>query len=41
MAAGATDAAAQQLPTVAWAKRIEAVARAPEIIAWDLSAGES
>lgn len=41
MAAGAADPAAQQLPTVAWARRIEAVALPPEIIAWDLGAGES
>ncbi len=35
------DAAAQQLPTVSWAQKVEAIIIAPEIAAWDLGKGES
>jgi len=41
IAAGKTDAAAHQLPTVAWARRVEISTIAPEILAWGLDAGES
>lgn len=35
------DAAAQQLPTVSWAKKVEEIIITPEVAAWDLGKGES
>lgn len=39
--AGRNDAASQQLPSVAWARRVEVSAVAPEVAAWNLGNGES
>lgn len=33
--------AAQQLPTVSWAKKVEEIIITPEVAAWDLGKGES
>lgn len=35
------DAAAQQLPTISWARQVEVPVIAPVIAAWDLGLGES
>ena len=40
-AAGAFDAAAVQLPTVSWARRVEVEAIASLVATWDLGKGES
>jgi len=41
LAGGPQDAAAQQLPTMPWARQVEVPAIAPVIAAWDLRPGES
>ena len=41
LAGGPQDAAAQQLPTISWARQVEVPVIAPVIAAWDLGPGES
>ncbi len=40
-APGALYAAAVQLPSVSWARRVQVRAIAPEVATWDLGSGES
>ena len=39
--AGEDDAAARQLPNVAWIQTVEVTSIVPEVAAWDLGKGES
>jgi len=41
IAAGASDPAARQIPAAAWAKRVEVAAIPPDLVTWNLGAGES
>jgi predicted nucleic acid-binding protein len=41
LARGPQDAAAQQLPTISWARQVEVPVIAPVIAAWNLGPGES
>ncbi len=41
LAGGPQDTAAQQLPTISWARQVEISDIAPVIAAWDLGLGES
>ncbi len=41
MAGGERDAAATQMPTVSWIRRVTATVIAPEVLVWNLGDGES